>query len=411
MNLNKHSKPIIFATTLLGWIFLVPLSFLIPKKRNRMMLMGAKDGFFIDNVKFFFLYLSEKEKEQDFYLLTANKETYKTLQAEYSNILYYPSAKAYWIMLRSKVFVVDNFSWMDNCRFQLFWRAKIIQIWHGIGFKKIQRSNKFFIQESSSLYRRFILNFVGKLPKYQALVSTGEFFTNQFFKPAFLSDHFIDTGYPRNDIIVNPEKYNNALLNSDIATINKVSEMRKNGIKSLLYAPTFRDTGGDGISDGILELEKLNQFALDNGFVFVFKLHPLPQYKTISSEFERILWYDNVKDVYPFLPEVDGMISDYSSIYMDYILLNRPIFFLLYDREKYETKDRELHSFFNDFLVGPISTNQEKLQEDLTYCFAKKDEYLEQRAVILKKSYLNTDDNSSQRIFKFIQEHYLRKNK
>ena len=410
MNLNKYSKPIIFFTTLLGWIFIVPLTFLIPKKRNRMVLMGAKDGFFIDNVKFFFLYLSEKEKDQDFYLLTANKETYETLQAEYSNILYYPSVKAYWIMLRSKVFVVDNFSWMDNCRFQLFWRAKIIQIWHGIGFKKIQRSNKFFIQETSSLYRRFILNFVGKLPKYQALISTGEFFTKEFFKPAFISDHFIDTGYPRNDVIVNPEKYQNALINSDVATINKVAEMGKDGIKSILYAPTFRDTGGDGISDGILELEKLNQFALDNGFVFVFKLHPLPQYKSISDDFERIIWYDNVKDVYPFLPEVDGMISDYSSIYMDYILLNRPIFFLLYDREKYETKDRELHTFFNDFLVGSISTNQKKLEQDLIYSFTKKDEYAQERTKIIEKSYLNTDDNSSQRIFKFIQEHYLRNN-
>lgn len=410
MNLNKHSKPVIFLTTLLGWIFIVPLAYLIPKKKNRMVLMGAKDGFFIDNVKFFFLYLSEKKKEQDFYLLTANKDTYKTLKAEYSNILYYPSPKAYWIMLRSKVFVVDNFSWMDNCRFQLFWRAKIIQIWHGIGFKKIQRSNKFFIEETSSLYRRFILNFVGKLPKYQALISTGEFFTENFFKPAFISDLFIDTGYPRNDIIVNPTKYKNALLNSDEKTIQKVIEFRKKGNKSILYAPTFRDTGGDGISDGILDLQKLNEFAVKNNFIFIFKLHPLPQYKTIGNEFERIIWYDNVKDVYPLLPEIDGMVSDYSSIYMDYILLNRPVFFLLYDREKYETKDRELHPFFNDFIIGPISKTQTKLEDDLLHSFNKNDEFAETRTAVIGKSYLNKDDNSSQRIFKFIQEHYLRNN-
>ncbi|RZT97359.1 CDP-glycerol glycerophosphotransferase [Ancylomarina subtilis] len=410
MNLNKYSKPVIFLTTLLGWIFIVPLTYLIPKKRNRMVLMGAKDGFFIDNVKFFFLYLSEKETDQDFYLLTANKDTYETLRFQYSNILYYPSAKAYWIMLRSNVFVVDNFSWMDNCRFQLFWRAKIIQIWHGIGFKKIQRSNKFFIKETSSLYRRFILNFVGKLPKYQAVISTGDFFTREFFQPAFDAEHFIETGYPRNDVIVNPEKYRNSDVNSDVVSINKVAEMRKKGIKAILYAPTFRDTGGDGISDGILDLNRLNQFALENDYVFVFKLHPLPQYKSISEDFERIIWYDNVKDVYPLLPKVDGMISDYSSIYMDYILLNRPIFFLLYDREKYETKDRELHAFFNDFLVGSISTCQEKLEQDLVYCFTQKDEFIQERSKIIEKSYLNTDDNSAKRILKFIKEYYFRNN-
>jgi CDP-glycerol glycerophosphotransferase len=408
MNLNKHSKPVILLTTLLGWIFLVPLSYVIPKRKSLMVLMGAKDGFFNDNVKFFFLYMAEEQQDKEFYLLTANKEIYNSLKSEYDNILYYPSVKAYWIMLRSKVFVIDNFSWMDNCRFQLFWRAKIVQIWHGIGFKKIQRSNKFFIQETSSLYRRFILNFVGKLPRYQAVISTGRFFTEQFFKPAFLTDHFIDTGYPRNDVIVNPRKYKNELINSDTETIERVAKMRKNGIKSVLYAPTFRDTGGDGIADGILDLEKLNQFAIDNGLVFVFKLHPLPQYQNISQGFERIIWYDNVKDVYPFLPEVDFMISDYSSIYMDYILLNRPVLFLLYDREKYETKDRELHDFFNDFIIGPISTNQNKLEKDLVDLLKGEDAYQSKREEIIKKSYDNIDDKASERIFNFIQEHYLR---
>lgn len=410
MNLNKHSKPIIFITTLLGWIFIVPLSYFIPKKKNLMVLMGAKDGLFIDNIKYFFLYLSENEKNKNFYLLTANKQTYNNLKYKFNNILYYPSAKAYWVMLRSNVFVVDNFSWMDNCRFQLLWRAKIIQIWHGIGFKKIQRSNKFFIQETSSLYRRFILNFVGKLPKYQAIISTGEFFTNAFFKPAFIADNFIDTGYPRNDIIVSKNKYKNVAINADNETINKVVEMRKNGIQSILYAPTFRDTGGDGISDGIIDLERLNKFALEHDFVFIFKLHPLPQYQSITNNFERVLWYDNVKDVYPLLPETDAMISDYSSIYMDYILLNRPIFFLLYDREKYETKDRELHSFFNDFIVGEIATNQNKLESDILTILSRDDKFEAKRKAIIKKSYKDIDDNSSQRIFNFINKHYLCKN-
>lgn len=410
MNLNKYSKPIIFITTLLGWIFIVPLALLIPRKKNQMVLMGAKDGFFIDNVKFFFLYLSELENPKDFYLLTANKETYQTLNSIYPNVLYYPSPKAYWVMLRTNVLVVDNFSWMDNCRFQFFWKAKIVQIWHGIGFKKIQRSNKFFIEETSTLYRRFILNFVGKLPVYDTIISTGEFFTKEFFQPAFKANHFINTGYPRNDVVVHPLKYKNLWLNTDTNTTDKVIQLRKAAIKSVLYAPTFRDTGGDGISDGILNLSRLNEFALENDLVFVFKLHPLPDYQSISENFERILWYDNVKDVYPLLPEIDIMISDYSSIYMDFILLNRPVLFLLYDREKYETKDRELHNFFNEFIFGPISINQEKLQGDLLETIKNGDSYKEYRNQILKKSYQNIDDNSSQRIFNFIQEHYLRKN-
>jgi CDP-glycerol glycerophosphotransferase len=66
MNLNTYSKPVIFLTTLLGWIFIVPLTYLIPKKKNLMVLMGAKDGFFIDNVKFFFSLPGRRKKRSGF---------------------------------------------------------------------------------------------------------------------------------------------------------------------------------------------------------------------------------------------------------------------------------------------------------------------------------------------------------
>lgn len=409
MKPDAKSKLFVFLQNLMGWIFIVPITYLIPKKRNSLVIMGNKKGLFLDNVKYFFLYLTSEQKNTESYFITADTATYHQLKKDYENILFYPSRKACWKMLRSSVYIVDSVWWMDNNRLHLSWRCKIVQIWHGIGFKKIQRSNKFFIDENCSRYRKFMLHFVGKLPKYNALISTGKFFTDRFFKPAFIADHFIDSGYPRNDVLVHPQKYKNVLLNTDTDTISKVAKLRKKGSKVILYAPTFRDTGGDGISDGILDLESLNKFALDHDFVFVFKLHPLPHYQSISDQFERIFWYDNVKDVYPFLPEVDGMISDYSSIFMDYILLNRPVFFLLYDRQKYETKDRELHTFFSEFLLGPIALEQDKLEKDLLETFQGDDQFIAKRQEILLKSYAHTDDNSSHRIFKFIQEHYLRK--
>lgn len=406
--MNKTTKLITFLFNLLGWCFIVPLSYLVPKKKNRIVIMGNRKGYFLDNVKYFFLYLDEIEKHPDFYFITANKKTYAELSEHYDNILYYPSVKAFLKIFRSKVYIADSAWWMDNCRLHLSWNAKIVQLWHGIGFKKLHRSNKFFIDETCSWRRRFMLHFIGKLPTYDSFVSTSPFFTDHFFRPSFLSEHFIETGYPRNDVIVNPDKYKFSYLNSDTTTINKIIEMRKNGLRSVLYAPTLRDTGGEGISDGILDLENLNQFALKNDLVFVFKLHPLPQYQTISDHFERIIWYDNVKDVYPFLPYVDAMISDYSSIYLDYILLNRPILFLLYDREKYETKDRELHSFFDDFIVGPVAVNQNQLEENLLNTFKSNDQFKQKREEIIKKSYRYIDDKGAERVYEFIQEKYFK---
>lgn len=145
----------------------------------------------------------------------------------------------------------------------------------------------------------------------------------------------------------------------------------------MLYAPTIRDTGGDAIHDQILELESLNEFALGNNVVVIFKLHPIPLYNYNPDGLERIIWYTNVCDVYPLLPLVDVMITDYSSIYLDFILLNRPILFLLYDREKYESKDRELHDYFENFIVGSVSKNQKDLQRDILKAIAFPDDQKE----------------------------------
>ena len=407
-NFKKTPKLVIFIITLLGWIFIVPLSYIIPRKRNRIILMGTKDGIFIDNIKYFFLYLSEvKDQSLDFYLLTANRDVYDDLSKEYSNILYYPSLKACWYMLRSKVFIMDSFSWGDNCRFQFFWTAKLVQIWHGIGLKKIQLNNKFFLKELEVFSKRMLVKFVGKLPVYDAIISTGTFFTQEFFKPSFRSKNFINTGYPRNDVLVNPGKYKNEKKNTDREAIQKLEDFRKDGIKSILYAPTIRDTGGDAIQDDIIDLKKMNEFALANNLVVIFKLHPIPMYNYDANGLERIIWYDNVKDVYPLLPLVDVLITDYSSIYLDFILLNRPILFLLYDREKYESKDRELHDYFEDFIVGAISKNQKDLESDIIDAIALPDKHRMKREEILSKSYDHKCADSSKRILEFIKQCYF----
>jgi len=408
MNTFQHSKIWVLFSTFIGWIFIYPLSWIIPKDKNSMVLIGNKNGSFLDNVKYFYLYLQEIDKNQNFVFITSDRQTFSFLSAQYDNILYYPSRKAYWKLFRCEVVVVDNSSWMNDCKFLFLRGAKVVQIWHGIGYKKIQRCNKKFISETSSFFRRTLLNYFGMLPHYQALVSTSTFFTEKVFKPAFISEHFINTGYPRNDVLLHPKKYEQVRLNTDQETIKKVEEYKKRDAKCIVYAPTFRDTGGDAISDKAIDLKKLNDFAQKENLVFVFKLHPLPVYKSTTDNFDRILWYNNTMDVYPFLHLADAMISDYSSIYLDYILLDRPVLLFLYDKEKYETVDRELHPFYADFFIGPVSKNQNQLENDLIQSLSKEDSYSSLRKQILEKSYEHIDDNSAERIFNFIQDNYLR---
>ena len=60
-------------------------------------------------------------------------------------------------------------------------------------------------------------------------------------------------------------------------------------------------------------------------------------------------------DPYPLLPLIDGLITDYSSIGIDYLLYNKPIYYFTYDLEEYENSPGcyfELKNLFRDLLVA-----------------------------------------------------------
>ena len=61
-------------------------------------------------------------------------------------------------------------------------------------------------------------------------------------------------------------------------------------------------------------------------------------------------------DIYPFLTFTDFLITDYSSIYFDYLMLNREIIFIPYDFENY-TKNRELYFSYETITPGVKYSN------------------------------------------------------
>ena len=71
-------------------------------------------------------------------------------------------------------------------------------------------------------------------------------------------------------------------------------------------------------------------------------------------------------DVYTFLSEVDILITDYSSIYFDYLLWERPIIFFPYDLEYYRDEDRGLIFEYDEYTPGPKIFNAKELENVLS---------------------------------------------
>jgi len=55
----------------------------------------------------------------------------------------------------------------------------------------------------------------------------------------------------------------------------------------------------------------------------------------------------------------DILITDYSSIYIDFLLTNKPIVFYAYDIKNYLSKDRELYFNYNNVIIKETLTKNE----------------------------------------------------
>ena len=139
---------------------------------------------------------------------------------------------------------------------------------------------------------------------------------------------------------------------------SKVSELiieAKSYTKSYIYMPTWRDTAIDFFETGNFNLDLLNDKLKTKNEVFFVKLHSYTSPKIIDRFFGfsniKVI-HSNITDIYPFLLHSDCLITDYSSIYFDYLLLEKPIILFPFDIADYESKSRELAFDYDEMMIG-----------------------------------------------------------
>jgi CDP-glycerol glycerophosphotransferase len=114
--------------------------------------------------------------------------------------------------------------------------------------------------------------------------------------------------------------------------------------------------------------------------------------------------YPSHQDIYPLLPLADALVTDYSSVYMDYLLLNRPVYFFAYDQQRYCAQDRELFFPYEDMTPGPIANTQEDLLAHLhAGLVLGRDAHEQERLALREKLFTHVDARASQRICEHIR--------
>jgi CDP-glycerol glycerophosphotransferase (TagB/SpsB family) len=223
-------------------------------------------------------------------------------------------------------------------------------------------------------------------------------------------DKFVITGMPRNDFLFKSKGKENLKKIFDVG--NK---------KIVFFMPTFRK-GYQGRNDGnknfnnLFGFEKFNEeeflkFLKLNNILFVAKIHPNEEKffsKNIISKdnFHLLKNADLEKnniDLYELMNGVDLLITDYSSIYFDYLLLDRPIIFTPIDLDYYIKSRGLLLEPYNFWTPGPKALTQKELQNEILHSL-KKDEYIEERNKLKDAIHYYQDGESSRRVWNLIQK-------
>jgi len=384
-----------------------PLAYLVPKQPNLVLFIGGGNGQFRDNIKYLYLHLHRSRQENfEFYFLTEDREVFRQLQNHSLPAKLYPRWSTLLLMLKASILIVDNLEWINNLKYYFLINTYKIQLWHGCSIKSLGLDNTLYKASTRAIWWRIWLHAKGRFPKYDLFLSTSKINSEKIFKPAFIFGKIIESGYPRNDIFfTKPDAFD--LIGTDTAVIKKAKELKQDQYQIILYAPTFRDTGlgDDFLEKEALNIKELDDFAVKNKILIIFKIHPWRELPVDFANLNNLIKYSDTGDVYPFLPLIDLLITDYSSIFFDFLYLNKPIIFFPYDYDKYIREDRSLKYDYNWITPGPKCMHQKDLQQCIQKTlFDKEDEYRQKRKTIFDMSFSHKNGSASKHIIEIIHD-------
>ncbi|MCY1590439.1 bifunctional glycosyltransferase/CDP-glycerol:glycerophosphate glycerophosphotransferase [Staphylococcus pettenkoferi] len=296
--------------------------------------------------------------------------------------------------------------WVSNARIEATLNKKInqkyYQIWHGTPLKRLAGDME-DVHMPNTTTDRYKKNFKKETERWDYLVSPNHYST-EIFKTAFWMDEkrIIETGYPRNDILVNEAN------NKDLKLNIKENLHIPTNKKVILYAPTWRDDEYD--VEGAyqfnlkIDLEKLRQ-KLGDDYIILLRMHYLIANQLDLSEYGGFAFdvssHNDISELYLIS---DLLITDYSSVMFDFGILKRPQLFYAYDIERYDDKLRGFYMNYHTDLPGPIVQDTDTLLSKLMNIDQVEDDYKNKIEAFYNKFCSLEDGNASSKIAEKIVE-------
>ena len=157
------------------------------------------------------------------------------------------------------------------------------------------------------------------------------------------------------------------------------------------------------------ELKNLNKKLADNDTLLLIKLHPAEDTSKITSvDLSHIKIVDNDlvsknhKNIYNYLLGIDALITDYSSIYYDYLITGRKIGLAIPDIDEFFSYETLAFPNYEDYIKGYYIRTYNDLLDFIDYVNSGADPLKRERLAAIKRFMKYTDCNSSKRLVEFM---------
>jgi CDP-glycerol glycerophosphotransferase (TagB/SpsB family) len=288
-----------------------------------------------------------------------------------------------------------------------------VNLWHGIPLKRIgddilsPRHAHQIARRERGLQRAWQrLRRPALFEAYDYTISTSPSATQRLSSALSLPpSHVAVTGYPRNDVLrPSVRTILTAQERNIAANLRATADL---GERVVLYAPTFRERAEGEAPSSHLNVRSLDDVLTRHRCRMYVKLHPNDRSDLLSRDrYGRIDVITGRIDIYPLLHFFDALITDYSSIYHDYLLLDRPLLFYPYDLEQYARVTHGLYDSYNSVTPGPQARNAQELSHALDKLLgdfdAQSAQWASQRESVRRRFHEFDDQGSAQRVLEFL---------
>lgn len=370
------------------------ISILLPKKKNLSVIGSSLGQHFADNSKYFYInhYNSVKSrKSKELIWITKNKKVVNELRLLDLPVEFLYSFRGIYTTLRaSRAYISHQLKDIDGT---LMGGAQIIQLWHGMPLRKIGFGGDW----SNNNFKGKVKSFISKWFPYAYYMKCDILYApclvakENYLEP--FSKSFRNKNVASN-IIIKPQARSrcfddNFNLTSEFFPERKFLLSLKDKYDNIVsWLPTqrrqFDKTILDVIFDSGLDMVLLDQYCKSKNILFVIKAHFLDfdNIREIIQDLEHVLVYP-YSDPYPLLKYTDILITDYSSVFFDFLILNKPIIFMCHDLEEY-TQEVEFYYDFKNLQIGPICMSWQKVYKVIAEIQNNKDNFKEKRNKIFR---------------------------